>query len=70
MERIRIKQQIEACIVRLRRGELTEQDLRQVIAAIVGSKEDVATGILRVIDERLISAGYNLPAAANRRSSS
>ncbi len=34
MERIRIKQQIEACIVRLRRGELTEQDLRQVIAAI------------------------------------
>jgi hypothetical protein len=33
-ERIRIKQQIEACIVRLRRGELTEQDLRQVIEAI------------------------------------
>lgn len=29
----------------------------RVIAAIDGSKEDVATGILRVIDERLISAG-------------
>jgi hypothetical protein len=29
-----IKQQIEACIVRLRHGELTEQDLRQVIEAI------------------------------------
>jgi hypothetical protein len=33
-ERIRIKQQIEACIAQLRRGELTEQDLRQVTEAI------------------------------------
>src|SRR5712692_2305295 len=29
-----IKQQIEACIAQLRRGELTEQELRQVIEAI------------------------------------
>jgi hypothetical protein len=31
MERIQIKQQIEAWIAQLRRGDLTEQDLRQVI---------------------------------------